>query len=79
MHESVYRAKTCERCLAVREFVQAHVPCFCWAHYNLLDDSRETADYYAHETVGLFFGTQRRIIMAERRASADRQLRKRAA
>ena len=79
MHERIYRAKTCDRCLDVREFVQAHVPCFCLSHFNLLDDCRETAEYYAHETVGLYFGTQRRIIRAERRASADMELRRRAA
>lgn len=79
MVERVYRAKTCERCIAVREFVQAHVPCFCWAHFNLIDDCRDTVEEYAHETVGLYFGTQRRIIRAQRRASADMELRWRAA
>ena len=79
MVERVYQANTCERCLDVREFVAAHVPCFCWAHFNLIDDCRETVEEYAHETVGLYFGAHRRIIRAERRASADRELRKRAA
>lgn len=79
MVENIYRAKTCERCLDVREFVAAHVPCFCWAHFNLLDDCIDTVNECAHETVGLYFGTQRRIIRVQRRASADMELRRRAA
>lgn len=32
--------KTCPRCVALRDHIKAHVPCFCWAHGSLLDDAR---------------------------------------
>lgn len=57
---------TCCRCLALRDFVQAHVPCFCWAHGNMIEDATETADEYAHETVGLKFGALRREVLIYR-------------
>lgn len=47
---------TCSRCLALREWVQAHVPCFCWAHGSMLDDAKDAIDEYAHECPGLFMG-----------------------
>lgn len=58
--------KTCLRCLALRKFVMAHVPCLCWTHGNVIDDCIETAEYYAHETVGLMFGALRRRILIYR-------------
>lgn len=60
--------KTCSRCLEIRRFVKASVPCFCWAHGSLHDDARETARQYAHEADGLLFGTYRRIEIARRAA-----------
>lgn len=33
--------KTCSRCIALRDCLQAHLPCFCWAHGNLLGDCRD--------------------------------------
>lgn len=67
--------KTCVRCLDLREFVRAHVPCFCWAHENLHNDARECAEQWSHEADGLLFGTIRRIVMAtgKRRRAADGQ------
>lgn len=56
------RFKTCARCLAVKEFVAASVPCFCWAHGNILDDCHQTAEDYAHEAPGLLFGYWRRYV-----------------
>ena len=53
--------KTCPRCLDLREWVKAHVPCFCWAHGNMLDDARETIDQYRHECEGLWFGFLRKL------------------
>lgn len=55
---------TCMRCVDMREWVKAHVPCFCWAHYNLHEDCIETARGYAHEAPGLLFGTYRRQAVA---------------
>src|SRR5579859_3199955 len=54
-------ARTCERCLDLREYVRAHVPCFCWAHGNVMDDAHSTVDHYAHEAPGLLFGYWRRV------------------
>jgi hypothetical protein len=56
--------KTCARCVDMREWVKAHVPCFCWAHHNLHEDCVETARGYAHEAPGLLFGTRRRQAVA---------------
>jgi len=58
--------KTCCRCIALREFVKAHVPCFCWAHGNIIDDAIQTAAHYADETDGLLFGAYRRQVLIRR-------------
>jgi hypothetical protein len=58
--------KTCPRCLALREWVKAHVPCFCWAHGNIIEDAIETARNYAHEAPGLLFGAYRRQVAIRR-------------
>jgi hypothetical protein len=64
--------KTCTRCLEIRSFVKASVPCFCWAHGNLHEDARDTAQHYMHEADGLMFGTLRRIVLAERAPKFER-------
>lgn len=56
--------KTCERCLALKEFITAHVPCFCVSHGNLIDDLIETAR--EHDTAGLLFGAYRRLVKIQR-------------
>lgn len=61
-----YVARTCSRCLALRDYVTAHVPCFCWAHGHMIEDAIETADEYAHEAPGLLFGTYRRQVLINR-------------
>ena len=58
--------KTCIRCLALREFVEATVPCFCWAHHNMIEDAMNTAEHYAHEAPGLMFGAIRRRVLIRR-------------
>lgn len=58
--------KTCGRCLALRDWVQAHVPCFCWLHGSMLDDARETVDQYWQEAPGLLFGYLRRRVAVRR-------------
>lgn len=57
--------KTCGQCVDLREFVRAHIPCFCWAHHNLHEDCIEMAREYSHEAPGLLFGTYRRSIRRE--------------
>lgn len=56
------RFKTCSRCLDMREYVKAHVPCLCWAHGNIIDDCYDAVDDYAHEAPGLKFGYWRRCV-----------------
>ena len=58
--------KTCARCLAVKEWVAAHVPCFCWAHGNILNDARETVSEYWHEAPDFWFGWGRRLVAVKR-------------
>lgn len=58
--------KTCCRCLALREFVQQNVKCFCWAHGNMIEDAMGCADEYYEQGNGLLFGAYRRKILIER-------------
>ncbi len=55
---------TCSSCHDLRQWVQNSVPCFCWAHGNMIEDAKaaiEDARYRApEETVGLQFGFNRR-------------------
>ena len=61
--------KTCCRCVALRECIKAHVPCFCWAHGNLLEDCRSEVDNLPAEAygTGLLFELGR-LAVAIRRA-----------
>lgn len=58
--------KTCPRCLALREYVKAHVPCFCWYHTNMIEDALGTAHHYAHEAPGLLFRAYRLQVAIKR-------------
>lgn len=64
--------RTCQHCLALREFVQAHVPCFCWAHGNVREDAISTAEGWAHEAPGLLFGALRREVQVRRARTAQK-------
>ena len=35
---------TCRRCLAIIDWVKAHIPCFCFLHGSMVDDARTTID-----------------------------------
>ena len=59
--------KTCARCVAMREWVEAHVPCLCWEHGNMLEVVAEAAREYAHEAPGLLFGALRRYLKPRQR------------
>lgn len=69
-----YQPHTCLHCVGIRKFVATNIPCFCWAHGNLLDDCRniiEAAyDQAADEVRGLAFGFGRLIVKAKRARSA---------
>lgn len=58
--------KTCQRCLNLREYVKAHVPCFCWAHGNMIEDAINTAEGWNREAPGLLFGAYRLQIKIRR-------------
>ncbi len=62
--------KTCRQCLALREYVEAHIPCFCWAHGNMIMDARNVLEALADstsETAGVMFGAGRRLIAIRRK------------
>jgi hypothetical protein len=63
---SVGVVKTCTRCLDLREYIEAHVPCFCIGHGNVNEDAIETAIAYKHEAPGLLFGAYRRLVKINR-------------
>ncbi len=56
--------RTCERCYDLRVWVKNSVPCFCWAHGNMLDDARAAIEAARRrapdEARGLRFGFLRR-------------------
>lgn len=63
--------KTCSRCLALKNWVKAHVPCACIPHGNLVEESVEAARNYSHEAPGLLFGAYRRQIAIKRHRKAQ--------
>ncbi len=65
----MYDAKTCSHCLDLREWVRAHVPCFCFEHHNLEECVRDAIEEYAHQAPGLAFGAGRRMIAIRRARS----------
>jgi len=57
--------RTCRECLELRDYVKAHVPCFCWGHGNMIQDARNALDALADETsdtAGVLFGAGRRLL-----------------
>ena len=69
-----YQPRTCCHCVAIREFVSINIPCFCWAHGNVLSDARMAieAAYWraAEEVAGLAFGFGRLLVKAKRARAA---------
>ena len=63
---SIETSKTCFHCLALRDYIIAHVPCFCWMHGSIIDDAIETAKEWSHEAPGLLFGAYRLKIHIKR-------------
>jgi len=68
--------KTCERCVDIRQWVQNNLPCFCWAHGNMIEDAAEAVNEASFrtptETVGLRFGFLRRKVLRDKRNQAVR-------
>lgn len=68
--------KTCERCCDIRQWLQNNLPCFCWAHGNMLEDAWASIDEaYAKasdEVRGLRFGFLKRIVAQRQHNKAAR-------
>ena len=66
-----WAAETCARCLALRDYVKSHVPCYCYMHHDpeFIPDAIEVVRDYAHELPGMFFGALR-LAVAIKRASS---------
>ena len=62
---------TCPRCLALRDWVEAHVPCVCWEHGNMRDACLAEAHESGLDAPGLLFGAYRREIAIRRHAGAS--------
>ena len=56
--------RTCSRCLALRDYVQASVPCFCWLYGDMPNFAMEALSEYGRELPGLWFGGARLYIRA---------------
>lgn len=65
-----YQPRTCLHCRDIRQFVVNNIPCFCWAHGNVLEDARDIIDAAYHhapdEVRGLRFGFGRLLVKAKR-------------
>ena len=57
---------TCNLCVELREWATISVPCFCWAHGNLLADVKDMVDNVRHEVPGLYFEYGRRMVKIRR-------------
>lgn len=56
--------RTCCRCLDLRQYVEAHAPCFCWLHGSMLDDARDVIEQYSTESAGFLIGASKRYMRA---------------
>ena len=64
---------TCADCVALREYVTAHIPCFCWTYQELFDESREEMREHAHLVPGMAMESGRLLVaMRKRRREAWR-------
>ena len=65
-----YSGRTCMKCVEIREWVTGNIPCFCWAHGNMIEDARGAIDEACYrapeETVGIRFGFARRLHQRDR-------------
>ena len=62
--------KTCRHCLELRRWIKAHIPCFCWAHGNMIQDARDALEALSDETsetAGVLFGAGRRLVAIRRK------------
>ena len=64
--------KTCTHCLALRDWMTAHIPCFCWAYTMMREDAINTARNAAADAPGVLFGAYRREVAIRRARDAQR-------
>lgn len=62
---------SCHVCVSLREYVTAHVPCFCWNYGNMREEAIETLREYADQAGGLFFGGARLYVKARQLRNAQ--------
>ena len=62
--------KTCAECVKLRDYVTAHVPCFCWAYENLYEDATEILREYCHHVPGMAMEAGRMLVNMRRRLMA---------
>ena len=60
----MWDSKTCPRCLALVEWIRAHVPCYCRVYGGLFEEDERLSDmvHQARQTPGFAFGILRRIV-----------------
>lgn len=68
-------SKTCPRCLALVEWIRAHVPCYCRAYGDLLEDRLQELVWQARQTPGFAFGILRRVVAIRKHKYAIPQAR----
>lgn len=70
-----YQPRTCSHCVGIRRFVAINIPCFCWAHGNLIEDAKEAiSEAYSRardEVQGVAFGFGRLLVKARRARAAS--------
>jgi hypothetical protein len=64
--EEMWDAKTCARCLALIDWIKAHVPCYCRMHGDLFEERLQYLVEDARQTPGFAFGMLRRIVAVKR-------------
>lgn len=66
--------RTCSDCVSLRQYIQAHIPCFCWAYGNLFSDALDALREYVHEVPGMAMESGRLIVALQRRNREARRL-----
>jgi hypothetical protein len=69
----MWDAKTCARCMALVEYIKAHVPCYCRMHGDLFEDRLQSLVEEARQTPGFAFGVLRRVVAIKRYKRSNTQ------
>ena len=69
----MWNEKTCSFCMALVDYIKAHVPCYCRMHGDLFEDRLQSLVEEARQTPGFAFGMLRRIVAVERNKEARRK------